>query len=127
MEQATTKRGEPRNRRLTYEEAKWCLGQLDDAWQDAEPAERPWERPDWDQRRSNTRKRPRKPRSTGPYKVLGVNNDCPEDELKAAYRQKAIETHPDHNQGDPDAAAKFRAVQEAYELITGTGRRNWWN
>lgn len=48
-----------------------------------------------------------------PHAVLGVAPDATADEIRAAYRQRARETHPDHG-GDPD---EFRAVQIAWELL----------
>ena len=38
-------------------------------------------------------------------------------DIKAAYRQLALQCHPDRNPDEPDAAARFRQVAEAYELI----------
>ena len=51
--------------------------------------------------------------SLDPYAVLGVTPDATAEDIRAAYRQRARETHPDHG-GDPD---EFRAVQIAWELL----------
>ena len=51
--------------------------------------------------------------SLDPHAVLGVTPDATAEEIRAAYRQRARETHPDHG-GDPD---EFRAVQIAWELL----------
>lgn len=56
------------------------------------------------------------------YGLLGVAPDATADSIKSAYRRKAAQYHPDRNPA-PDAAAKFREVQEAYELLTDMERR----
>lgn len=56
------------------------------------------------------------------YGLLGVAPDAPADLVKAAYRRKAAQFHPDRNPA-ADAAAKFREVQEAYEVLTDVERR----
>lgn len=55
----------------------------------------------------------RTPRTDGPHAVLGVPPGAPLDEVKAAFRRKALEHHPDHG-GD---AAAFMAVKRAYDGI----------
>jgi hypothetical protein len=52
-----------------------------------------------------------------PFAVLGLPFDAPRELVKGAYRRLALLTHPDRNPDDPDATAKFRKVQEAYERI----------
>lgn len=56
------------------------------------------------------------------YGLLGVSPDTTTELIKTAYRRKAAQYHPDRNPA-PDAAAKFRAVQEAYEALTDADRR----
>ena len=56
------------------------------------------------------------------YGLLGVAPDATADQIKSAYRRKAAQYHPDRNPA-PDAAAKFRDVQEAYELLTDPDKR----
>lgn len=56
------------------------------------------------------------------YGLLGVAPDATAEIIKTAYRKKAALFHPDRNP-EPDAAAKFRAVQEAYEVLTDLDRR----
>ena len=56
------------------------------------------------------------------YGLLGVSPDATPDTIKSAYRKKAALYHPDRNPA-PDAAAKFRAVQEAHELLGDPERR----
>lgn len=50
------------------------------------------------------------------WKVLGLNEGASEEEIKKAYRTLAKKYHPDHNTS-PDAAKKFREIQEAYEYL----------
>lgn len=57
------------------------------------------------------------------YDVLGVAPDATADQIRRAYRKKAAATHPDRNPGDPDAAAKHRAVTDAYDVLSDPDRR----
>jgi curved DNA-binding protein CbpA len=50
---------------------------------------------------------------SSPFEVLGIEPDADEDELKEAYRQRVLETHPDHG----GSAEAFRQVREAYEAV----------
>ena len=54
------------------------------------------------------------------HDILGVKDGASEAEIKSAFRTKAKELHPDVNKDDPEAAAKFAEVKEAYEgLLSG--------
>jgi molecular chaperone DnaJ len=57
------------------------------------------------------------------YAVLGVDRDASEDEIKRAYRKLAMEHHPDRNNGDKTAEARFKEVTEAYEVLRDPQKR----
>lgn len=57
------------------------------------------------------------------YKILGVSRDIPQKDVRAAYRKRAKQFHPDSNQNDPKAKAKFQALNEAYEVIGDPAKR----
>jgi len=57
------------------------------------------------------------------YARLGVRPSASSEEIRAAYREKAQETHPDRNPDDPRAAERFQAVKEAYQVLRDPERR----
>ena len=57
------------------------------------------------------------------YGTLGIARDASPEDIKKAYRKKALECHPDRNAGDPNAEANFKLVSEAYEVLSDENRR----
>lgn len=57
------------------------------------------------------------------YKILGVDKNIPQDQVKAAYRKRSKQFHPDLHPDDPKAKAKFQALTEAYEVISDPEKR----
>ena len=57
------------------------------------------------------------------YEALGIARYASGDEVKRAYRRLAIKWHPDQNQGNADAEAKFKECAEAYEVLSDAEKR----
>ncbi|MDY0348365.1 MAG: molecular chaperone DnaJ [Tenuifilaceae bacterium] len=57
------------------------------------------------------------------YEVLGVSKSATKEEIKKAYRKKAIQHHPDKNPGDSAAEEKFKEAAEAYEVLGDDNKR----
>lgn len=57
------------------------------------------------------------------YEVLGVSKNATADEIKKAYRKKAIQYHPDKNPGDKAAEEKFKEAAEAYDVLSDADKR----
>ncbi|MBC7799565.1 MAG: molecular chaperone DnaJ, partial [Gemmatimonadaceae bacterium] len=57
------------------------------------------------------------------YETLGVARDASEEDLKKAYRKLAMQHHPDRNQGDSAAEAKFKEAAEAYGILNDAEKR----
>ncbi|APW42950.1 DnaJ domain-containing protein [Rhodoferax saidenbachensis] len=56
------------------------------------------------------------------YEQLGLRSDATLADIKKAFRQKAAQYHPDRNDA-ADAPARFRAVQEAYDVLADADKR----
>src|SRR5690606_28689119 len=52
------------------------------------------------------------------YEILGVGKDATAEQIKKAYRKKAIEYHPDKNPGDKEAEENVKLAAEAYEVLS---------
>jgi DnaJ-class molecular chaperone len=57
------------------------------------------------------------------YDILGVERNADPKEVKKAFRKKARESHPDVNRDDPGAEAKFKDINEAYEVLSDAEKR----
>lgn len=57
------------------------------------------------------------------YEVLGVQKNASEADIKKAYRTLAKKYHPDLNPGDASAEAKFKEINEAYEVLSDADKR----
>jgi len=57
------------------------------------------------------------------YEVLGVDKSASAEEIKKAYRKKAIHYHPDKNPGDKEAEEKFKEAAEAYDVLSNPDKK----
>jgi len=57
------------------------------------------------------------------YEVLGVEKSATADQIKKAYRKKAIQFHPDKNPGNKEAEEKFKEAAEAYDVLSNEDKR----
>jgi len=62
------------------------------------------------------------------YKILGVNRNAVDGEIKKAYRKLALKWHPDKNQDQKELSSEnFKKISEAYEILSDTNKRNLYN
>ena len=57
------------------------------------------------------------------YKILGVNKNATEKEIKSAFRKLARKHRPDVNPDDPKSEARFKEINEAYEVLGDSDKR----
>ena len=57
------------------------------------------------------------------YKILGVDHQASESQIKRAYRKLALQYHPDRNPGDKKAEEKFKEINEAYQVLSDPTKR----
>ena len=61
--------------------------------------------------------------SSNLYETLWVNKNASAEEIKKAYRKKAMKYHPDRNKGDKSAEAKFKEVNNAYDTLSDASKK----
>src|ERR687890_2718002 len=61
------------------------------------------------------------------YETLGVARGASEDDVRKAYRKLARKYHPDLNPGDKSAEDRFKNVQEAYDILSDTKKRQMYD
>src|SRR5882757_11006384 len=61
------------------------------------------------------------------YEVLGIKRGASDDEIKKAYRKLARKFHPDLNPGDKSAEEKFKQLQEAYDVLSDSKKRQMYD
>jgi molecular chaperone DnaJ len=57
------------------------------------------------------------------YDVLGIGRSASADDIRKAHRKLVRQYHPDANRDNPQAAERFREVQEAYDVLSDTEKR----
>ena len=60
------------------------------------------------------------------YEILGVSKDASEGDIKKAYRKLSLQYHPDRNH-DPEAVEKYKAINEAHEILSDQQKREQYN
>ncbi len=60
------------------------------------------------------------------YEVLGISKSDTDEDIRKAFRKKAMEYHPDRNK-NPDAESKFKEINEAYQVLSDPKKRAQYN
>lgn len=58
------------------------------------------------------------------YEVLGLKKGASDEEIKKAFRQQAKKYHPDVNKDDKNAEARFKEINEAYEVLSDPDKKS---
>lgn len=57
------------------------------------------------------------------YEILGVDREAGQEDIKSAYRQAALQWHPDRNPDNPEAEEKFKEISEAYSVLSDLDKK----
>ena len=61
------------------------------------------------------------------YQILDISKEASLEDIKKSYRKLAMKYHPDQNQGDDEAEAKFKELAEAYEVLSDDDKRAYYD